>query len=49
MDRIQLEANVTHELEALQQRVPLLSDQQLSALLTLLRRVVPEGEIPTLM
>lgn len=49
MDRVRLEENVTRELEALRERVPLLSPTQLSGLLTFLRAVVPEGEKPTLM
>lgn len=49
MDRIGLEAHVMLELEALQRRVPQLSDSQLNALLTLLRTVVPVGGTSTLM
>jgi hypothetical protein len=49
MDRIGLEAHVMLELEALQRRVPQLSDSQLNALLTLLRTVVPVGGPSTLM
>jgi hypothetical protein len=49
MDRTQLEENVARELESLRQRIPLLSDTQLRGLLTFLRAVVPQGEMPTLM
>jgi hypothetical protein len=49
MDRVWLDENVTRELEALRERVPLLGPTPLSGLLTFLRAVVPEGEKPTLM
>jgi hypothetical protein len=49
MDRAKLEEKVTRELEALRERIPLLSDGQLSGLLTFLRAVVPEREKPILM
>ena len=47
MDRERLEENVTRELEALRLRLPLLSDTQLSGLLTFLRSVVPECTNPS--
>ena len=49
MDRTWLEANVMLELEALKQRMPLLSDRQLSELMALLRSVVPGSGTPMLM
>jgi hypothetical protein len=49
MDRVWLEANVMLELEALKQRIPLLSDSQLNTLMALLRAVVPGMEPSTLM
>jgi hypothetical protein len=44
MNRIRLEENVNCELDALRKRVPRLSESQLSALLAMVRAVVPEGE-----
>lgn len=40
--RAKLEANATREIDALRTRVPQLSDDQLSALITFLRKVAPE-------
>ena len=40
--RAKLEANATREIDALRTRVPQLSDDELSALITFLRKVVPE-------
>jgi hypothetical protein len=44
MNRIRLEEHVNRELDALRERVPQLSENELSALLALVRAVVPEGE-----
>ena len=49
MDRSRLEESVNQEIQALRQRLALLSDVQLSALVTFLRAVVPAHATPTLM
>jgi hypothetical protein len=49
MDRSRLEESVLGEIEALRQRLPLLSDAQLSGFITFLRAVVPAPPKSTVM